>query len=210
MYALVVRPHQAARAELHRLLTAAGIECREAASGRDAVAAAREARPDVVLLDVELPDGSGYEACQRLRDEHGELLPIIFISAARTHALDRVAGLLIGADDYIGEPFDEDELVARTRRAAIRSGAAAAAIRTSRSVSSPLTAREQDVLALLADGLSQHAIASELVISPKTVATHIQRILAKLGAHSRAEAIAIAYRDGIVAAAPPLSLARVR
>jgi DNA-binding NarL/FixJ family response regulator len=208
--ALIVRPDDAARSEIRRLLTSAGLACREVASAREAVAAARDERPSVVLLDVELTDGSGYEACQRLRDEHGEWLPIIFLSAKRTHALDRVAGLLIGADDYISEPFDEDELVARARRAVTRSGAVLAAIATSRSARSPLTDREQDVLVLLAGGMAQQAIAAELVISPKTVATHIQRILAKLGAHSRAEAIALAYRDGLVPAPAPLALARAR
>ena len=59
--------------------------------------------------------------------------------------------------------------------------------------------RELEVLTLLADGLGSKEIARDLVISPKTVASHVQRILAKLGAHTRAEAIAIAYRDGLVA-----------
>ena len=61
-----------------------------------------------------------------------------------------------------------------------------------------LTAREHEVLRLLADGLSQAGIAERLVISPKTVAAHIDHILGKLGVHSRAEAVAVAYRDGHV------------
>jgi DNA-binding NarL/FixJ family response regulator len=60
-----------------------------------------------------------------------------------------------------------------------------------------LTDRERDIVARLADGMGQKAIAAELVISPKTVATHIQRILAKLGVHSRAEAVAVAHREGL-------------
>jgi DNA-binding NarL/FixJ family response regulator len=60
-----------------------------------------------------------------------------------------------------------------------------------------LTGRERDILLLLADGRRQDAIAAELVISPKTVATHIQRILSKLGVHSRAEAVALAHREGL-------------
>jgi DNA-binding NarL/FixJ family response regulator len=60
-----------------------------------------------------------------------------------------------------------------------------------------LTKREREILAMLADGLSQKAIAEDLVISPTTVATHIQRILVKLGAHSRAQAVAIAHREGL-------------
>jgi LuxR family maltose regulon positive regulatory protein len=66
----------------------------------------------------------------------------------------------------------------------------------------PLTGREIQVLQLLSDGLTQDAIAKELFISPKTVATHIQRILTKLSVHSRTEAVAIAYRDGLVRGRP--------
>jgi DNA-binding NarL/FixJ family response regulator len=64
--------------------------------------------------------------------------------------------------------------------------------------STNLTARERDVLELLASGLGQAQIAEALVVSPKTVGTHIEHILQKLGAHSRAEAVAIAYRDGLI------------
>jgi DNA-binding NarL/FixJ family response regulator len=197
---LIVRPEETARSELQRLLASAGIEARTAGTASEGLAAARLARPDLVLLDVELPDGTGYETCRRLREEHGEWLAIIFVSGRRTHALDRVAGLLIGADDYVSEPFDADELVARVRRALTRSGAVAAPPTPAPSFTSSLTGREQDVLELLATGLTQTAIADDLMISPKTVATHIQRILAKMGVHSRAGAIAVAYQDGLVAA----------
>jgi DNA-binding NarL/FixJ family response regulator len=199
---LIVRPDETDRSELHRLLGSAGIESRTAGTAREGLAAAREARPGLVLLDVELPDGTGYEACRRLREEHGEWLAIIFVSARRTHALDRIAGLLIGADDYVGVPFDADELIARVRRALTRAGAVAvaAAPAPAPSFTSALTVREQDVLALLATGLTQRAIAADLMISPKTVGTHIQRILVKMGVHSRAGAVALAYRDGLVAA----------
>jgi DNA-binding CsgD family transcriptional regulator len=66
---------------------------------------------------------------------------------------------------------------------------------------SRLTAREREVLALLGDGVSQVDIAAQLVISPKTVAAHIDRILHKLGVHSRAQAVAVAYRDGLLGGA---------
>ncbi len=70
-------------------------------------------------------------------------------------------------------------------------------MRTRESTEEGLTSREREVLSLLADGLTQDSIARQLVISPKTVATHIQRILSKLGVHSRAEAISYAYRAGL-------------
>ncbi|MDP9345479.1 MAG: response regulator transcription factor [Actinomycetota bacterium] len=207
---LIVRPHTHMRLELQRLVVAAGIEARVAATGVEALAAARRERPAVVLLDVELPDGSGYEICHRLREEHGEWLPIILLSGQRTDPLDRIASFLIGADDYISDPFDPDELIARVRRAVTRSSAVVATT-VARAVGWSLTERERDVLGLLAEGLTQVTIADRLVISSKTVATHIQRILAKLDVHSRAEAIAVAYRQGfIVAEASPVALAVVR
>ena len=79
------------------------------------------------MLDVGLPEVSGYEVCRELRDEYGSDVGIIFVSRERTTPADRVAGLLVGADDYIVKPFDDDELLARAagslRRIEPRSGA---------------------------------------------------------------------------------------
>ena len=88
-----------------------------AATGREAVAAAREHRPDLVLLDVMLPDGNGWEVCRTLREQHtpgpeGDDLAIIFVTA-RDAPRDVVAGLALGGDDYITKPFGVDEVVAR-------------------------------------------------------------------------------------------------
>ena len=139
---------------------------------------------------------TGYEVCRQLRDAYGESLPVIFTATTRTDSADRVAGLLIGADDYVVRPFAPDELIARVRRALVRV-AAAPSPRIVRPSLYGLTARELEVLALLAYGLSQKAIARELFISPQTVATHIQH-LAKLDVHSRAEAVALAHREQLV------------
>jgi DNA-binding NarL/FixJ family response regulator len=177
------------------LCSRVGYSCVEAESRSDALAAANLERPDVVLLDVMLAGTSGYQICRELREEFGEQLPIIFLSGARTAASDRVAGLLLGADDYLTKPIDPEELLARVQRAIARStpdnpqfsGAAAR-----------LTPRERDVLTLLADGLDTEGISKRLYISPKTVGTHVQRILMKLDVHSRAAAVAFAYREGLV------------
>lgn len=148
-----------------------------------------------VVLDMCLPDVNGLEVCRELREEFGDELPIMFGSGHRFESFDRVAGLLMGADDYLPKPFDPDELVARLRRLA-RSRS-----RPGSRVGSDdfgLTPRELEVLALLAKGDRSAKIASQLTISEKTVATHLQRVLGKLGVHSRAEAVAWAYRERLI------------
>jgi DNA-binding NarL/FixJ family response regulator len=181
-----------------RLLVEHGFEAREASSGAEALVAAEADRPALVLLDVNLGGMSGYEVCRTLKDAHGEQLPIIFVSGERTGTTDRAAGLLIGGDDYIVKPFDANELLARVRRCVDRANLFGSHRPAS---ASDLTPRELEILALLAEGVRADAIAAALVLSPKTVATHIQRILAKLGLHSRAEAIAFAHTEGLARAA---------
>ena len=164
------------------------------------LAAVRRKRPALVLLEVQLTGVSGYEVCHELRDKYGDDFPIVFLSGTRTESSDRVAGLLLGADDYIVKPFDPGELLARVRRLIVR-GNGRPAVSNGGHSSSPdagLTRREQQVLELLSAGLQQSEIAKRLFISPKTVATHIQRILSKLGVHSRAEAVGYAHREGLV------------
>ena len=189
-HVLVVDDDPLLRAYARRVLEDSGYRVVEAVDGVAAVKSARAVRPAAVLLDVNIPRLSGYEVCRSLREEHGSDLPVIFVSGERTESFDRVAGLLIGADDYLVKPFAGDELLARLRSLLRRAGRPDA--------SSTLTRRELQVLELLADGLDQAEMAERLVVSPKTVGTHIERILAKLGAHSRAEAVGLAYRLRLV------------
>jgi DNA-binding NarL/FixJ family response regulator len=142
-----------------------------------------------------MPGISGYGVCHALRDEFGESLPIMFVSGERTEPYDRVAGLLVGADDYLVKPFAPDELLARVRNLI---GRRQPAISSGRGAPSTLTERELDVLRLLADGLDQDDIARQLFISPKTVSRHIEHILRKLSVRSRAQAVALAFRDQLV------------
>jgi two-component system nitrate/nitrite response regulator NarL len=178
---------------LSSLLDQAGFPTRQVASGEEALTAVRRGRPLLVILDIRLPGVSGYEVHQELRNRFGEELPIIFISGERVESLDRTGGLLLGADDYVVKPFAPDELVARVRRLVARSAPARAS-----TYGPKLTGREGEVLRLLANGLAQPEIAKELFISSKTVASHIQHILTKLGVHSRAQAVAVAHRDGLL------------
>jgi DNA-binding NarL/FixJ family response regulator len=194
---LVVDDDDGCRSLVATLLTEAGFVVCEAATGKDARAATRRDRPGLVILDVKLPDLSGYELCRELRDEFGETLPIVFFSGAKTDQLDRTAGLLLGADDYVVKPFETEDLLVRVRRLAARSGMRSHRRSGSR-IGRTLTRREREVLYLLALGKPQKEIANDLYITEKTVATHLQRILTKLGVHSRAEAVAVAHHESLV------------
>jgi DNA-binding NarL/FixJ family response regulator len=195
---LIVDEDEGSRAFASRLFERAGFPIEEAATGEEAMVSARRVRPSLVLLDVLLPDVSGFEIASELRDEFGDDLPIVFISGDRTEPVDRAAGLLLGGDDYVVKPPDPDELLARARRLISRSRRGRAASLARGPIDTELTSREREVLELLANGMRPKQIARELVISPKTVASHLQSVLAKLGVHSRVEAIAIAYREGFV------------
>jgi DNA-binding NarL/FixJ family response regulator len=185
---LVVDGDSESRAALSRALQRAGYPTQQAGTGEKALETAGRQRPALVIMETHLPGASGYEICREFRERYGEDLPIIFVSAARTDETDRVAGLLLGADDYLAKPIRFDHLLARVRRLVAQSAAVAGP------AASRLTPREQEVLGLLADGLEQDDIANRLFITPKTVAKHIERILGKLGVHSRAQAVVLALR----------------
>jgi DNA-binding NarL/FixJ family response regulator len=198
------------RSLISGLFQQAGFRTTEADNGHDALSVAQRRRPALAVLDVQLPGLSGYEVCYELKREFGDDLPIVFVSGTRTEPSDRIAGLLIGADDYIVKPFDSSEFLVRARRLIKRSNGderagngreRANGVEPTSGLALILTPREREVLGLLAAGLSQGQIAARLYLSPKTVATHIQRILTKLGVHSRAQAVAVAHRDGLVAEA---------
>ncbi|HWC85507.1 MAG TPA: response regulator transcription factor [Solirubrobacteraceae bacterium] len=167
-----------------------GLAVRSVTTGGQALDVARREPPSVVAIDVELGDPSGYEVCREMRDRFGETLPIVFMSSTRTARFDEIAGLLLGADDYFAKPLQTDRFLARIRRLLARSSAPAA--------NSVLTKREQEVLGLLVDGRRLPDIAETLCITRKTASTHIEHILAKLGAHSQAQAVAFALRDNVL------------
>ena len=159
----------------------------EAESGPEALDHLRTTTPGLVIADVALPGVSGYELCREIKDAYGDKVGFILVSAHRTESFDRVGGLLVGADDYVVKPFETDELLARARRLLGRTnGREAGGARIG-----ALTPREGEVLDLLLDGRTDDEMASTLFISPKTVSTHVQRILGKLGVHNRAQVVAL-------------------
>jgi DNA-binding NarL/FixJ family response regulator len=194
---LIVDDDDAFRTLVSELLAASGMPSIQASSGEEALELARSTRPILVMLDVRLPGVSGYETCRALREEFGDELPILFVSGDRTESLDRAVGLLLGGDDYVVKPFDPDELLARVRRLVSRAQPAAPPD-SPPAREQTLTKRELDVLRQLSAGKRAAEIAADLEISPKTVASHVQSILGKLGVRSRAQAVARAYERGLV------------
>jgi DNA-binding NarL/FixJ family response regulator len=190
---LIVMPDAEARDLTIRLFERGGYLATHVATGREALELTTTTAPVLVLLDLDLTDMTGYEACFELRDRLGAEPMIIVVSGKYTEPADRVAALTIGADDFLTKPFDPDELLARTRRLLARASGP-----TAPALDARLTGREIQVLRSLADGRNERGIADDLFISPKTVATHVQRIITKLGVHSRTEAVAIAYKQRLV------------
>ncbi|NCC30863.1 MAG: response regulator transcription factor [Chloroflexia bacterium] len=174
----------------------------EAAHGEAAVAQYEALRPDVVLMDLQMPGMDGAEATRRIR----ALDPQARVLVLTTYATDEFifAALRAGAKGYLLKDASADELIAAIQ--AIYAGqtqlSPAVAARLVAGVggggSEPLTARELDVLTLIGRGQSNDAIAVALNISPRTVKVHVQNILGKLNAANRTEAVAIAVRQGIL------------
>jgi RNA polymerase sigma factor (sigma-70 family) len=188
------------RTTIAALLERRGYRVRQAADGEEALDLARRGRPTLVLLEVSLRDISGYEVCRQLRAEFGAALPIVFISGNRIEPHDRAVGLRLGADDYITKPFDAEELLARVDRLIANATPHAGrqeAQRHGETAVPRLSRRELEVLQLLADGHTTKEIARSLGVSRKTVSNHVQSILAKLGVHSQAQAVAAAFNNGM-------------
>ncbi|HJY60420.1 MAG TPA: response regulator transcription factor [Streptosporangiaceae bacterium] len=121
---LVVEDEEMILELLSGSLRFAGFDVVTAVSGAEALRAVRASRPDLVLLDVMLPDGDGFEVVRRLRSA-GPDVPVIFVTA-RDGVHERVAGLALGADDYVTKPFSLDEVLERIRAVLRRTGRAAA------------------------------------------------------------------------------------
>jgi DNA-binding NarL/FixJ family response regulator len=175
----------------------------EAADGLTAVALILEQRPDVVLLDLRLPELSGVEVMRQVRAK----LPGVRFLVLTTYDTDAYIGpaLSAGAQGYLLKDATPDEL-ARGVRAVMQGGAALEPGVAARLIermnegdnADELSAREVQVLQLMARGESNKAIAAQLGLSPSTIKTHISNILAKLDAQSRTEAVHVALRRGIV------------
>ena len=182
----------------------------EAGDGEEAVALAGELRPDVVLMDVRMPRLDGIEATRRIL-AGAEPRPRVLVLT--TFDLDEYvfAALRAGASGFLLKDAPEDQLGAAIRIAAEGGSMFAPSVTrrlierfaaTAEGPSPPaleeLTARELEVLRMLARGLSNSEIAAELVVSEHTVKTHVARVLGKLGLRDRVQAVVLAYECGLV------------
>jgi DNA-binding NarL/FixJ family response regulator len=192
-----------------------------AADGEEAVERAAALRPDVVLMDLRMPRCDGVEATRRITERDPEIKVIVLT----TYADDRsvIEALRAGARGYLTKDAGAEEI--RQALAQVVSGQAvidpavqrhlvdAIAAPDSAAASPPggagrgqerqlpdgLTQREAEVLELIAEGLSNAEIASLLVVSEATVKSHVNHLLAKIGARDRAQAVGYAFRNGVVA-----------
>ena len=195
LQALVVDDSEGIRTLIAELLEREGFRVLQCENAERALELAAATAPQLALLDVQMPGASGYDVCIELRRRFGDEIAIMFVSGSRAESFDRVAGLRLGADDYLVKPFDPEELVARVHAIVRRIGARR---RPTPSSEHALTPRELDVLRLLGHGKRPAEIASDLVITPKTVAKHLERVIKKLRVNSRTEAVAYAFRAGLI------------
>ncbi|MFB6562162.1 response regulator [Streptomyces sp. NPDC056400] len=204
------------------ILTARGIDVvGVAADGVEAVAAVRRLHPDVVLLDIRMPNMDGLEAARRILDE----APYCRVIMLTTFDLDQYvyAALAAGASGFLLKDVTPEHLAAAvrlvgtgdallapsiTRRLVERCGPGAAAADpaaadpaaadAARQELAVLTPREREVLTLMGHGLSNAELAREFTLSEATVKTHVARIFAKLSLRDRAQAVVLAYETGLV------------
>jgi DNA-binding NarL/FixJ family response regulator len=176
----------------------------EAASGREAIALVSRLRPDVVLLDLEMPELDGVEAIPMLKSANPSVEILVF-TAYDTD--ERVLGAIRGgARGYLLKGASADE-IARGIRSVVAGGSyleprvaskLVAEVNAPRRNAVTLSAREHEVLRLVADGLPTKQIATSLSISERTVKFHVNSIFHKLGAENRAQAVAVAAQRGLL------------
>lgn len=189
----------------------------EASGGRQAVRVVRETRPDVVCMDLRMPEGDGLSATRQIIAERQarpsqDAGPAVLVVTTFDMDSDVFGALEAGADGFILKDCEPEELVDAVRRLAQGQGLVDGSVtrrviaefarRQGHAVNQAelglLTTREREVVELLAQGMSNAEIAAELVVETSTVKSHLTRILPKIGARDRVQAVVWAYRNGLV------------
>ena len=205
---LVVDDHELARRGIIAMLSGSrAIEIvGEAASGREAIEQARILRPDVVLMDVRMPDMDGLEATRHIKGERARTAVVILTIHANAHYL--ADALKAGAAGYLLKDISRTELIHAVQQVA--DGAPVVAEQVLRGalqsvrVEAPLpdsaktlTSRERGILGYIAEGLTNRQMAEKLYLSPETVKSHVAAILEKLDLSDRTQAAVFAVRNGL-------------
>lgn len=202
---LIADDHTVLRHGLRLILNAAdGISVAgEAVDGREAVAKALELQPDVVLMDVNMPELNGIEATRQIRAVRPDI-QILMLTISKQDE-DLIGAIKAGARGYLLKSAESGQVIESIRRVAagqaILPPSMMARVLDELAHPTPtpgdLTGREVDILKLVARGLGNKDIAAELHISENTVKTHMRHILEKLNLNNRAEAAAYAVRSGL-------------
>jgi len=200
--ALIVDDHEVVREGL-RLSLSRAPHIRivgEAADGAAAVELALRRKPDVVIMDVRMPGIDGLEATRTLTSQSPDAKVLIFTAYSERSLLGRAFDS--GANGYILKEAPHETLVRAIEKVAAGEGyvdpALMPAFLAGKDQADMLTAREREILQLLADGMSNADVADKLFISQETVKSHVRHILTKLEADTRTHAVAIALREAII------------
>lgn len=166
----------------------------QAGNGPEALAVVAERDPDLVLMDLRMPGGDGFAAIRQLRERGGR--PRILVLTTYDTERDIRRAMAAGADGYLLKDLPRDQLVAAVRE--LMNGSSRTHIDAPRGSQLSLTDRETEVLALVADGLTNRAVARKLGISEATVKTHLAHVYTKLEVLDRAAAVREAWERGLV------------
>jgi DNA-binding NarL/FixJ family response regulator len=204
---LIVDDHEVLASSLAKALDAEAdlVAVGVAGTLKKAAAMIRTTAPDVLLLDHRLPDGDGVAAIGRLRELRPSMAIIVLTASPSEHLM--VAAVEAGVSGFLSKTRSLGEVTSAVRSAAVGEAVISPEMLarllprlggTGRVGAAALTERERETLGLIAQGLSNAAMAEQLVVSVNTVRNHVANLLGKLGARSKLEALSIAIREGLL------------